>query len=47
VTKVFAEVRLCTADGIVSQRWPKKDHAAFKRIKNLQWGERLNEVLSK
>jgi len=41
VTKVYAEVRLCTADGIVSQREPKKDREAFKLVKKLQWGETI------
>jgi ribosomal protein RSM22 (predicted rRNA methylase) len=44
VTKAYAEVRLCTADGVLSQRGSKNDRAAFKRIKNLQWGATLNEV---
>jgi ribosomal protein RSM22 (predicted rRNA methylase) len=44
VTKAFAEVQLCTADGIVSQRGAKNDRAAFKRAKNLEWGATLNEV---
>ncbi len=39
VTKVYAEVRLCTVDGIISQRETKKDRDAFKHTKKLSWGE--------
>jgi ribosomal protein RSM22 (predicted rRNA methylase) len=38
VTKIFAEVRLCTAGGIVPHRDGKNDREAFKRTKKLQWG---------
>jgi ribosomal protein RSM22 (predicted rRNA methylase) len=41
ITKVFAEVRLCTADGIVQHRDGKNDREAFKRTKKLQWGDAL------
>jgi ribosomal protein RSM22 (predicted rRNA methylase) len=41
VTKVYAEVRLCTAEGIINRRELKKDREAFKQIKNLPWGIKL------
>lgn len=38
VAKAYAEVRLCTAGGIVQHRDSKSDREAFKRTKKLQWG---------
>jgi ribosomal protein RSM22 (predicted rRNA methylase) len=46
VTKVYAEVQLCTADGILQHREDKKDREAFKRAKKLLWGEILKRSLS-
>lgn len=41
VTKVYAEALLCTAEGIVRHREEKRNREAFKHIKKLLWGERL------
>jgi ribosomal protein RSM22 (predicted rRNA methylase) len=46
VTKVYAEVWFCTADGIVQHREYKKDREAFKRIKKLLWGEMIETPLA-
>jgi ribosomal protein RSM22 (predicted rRNA methylase) len=43
ITKAYAEVRLCTADGIVKHRENKSNREAFKRRKKLQWGEILKK----
>ena len=40
-TKVYAEASLCTAAGIIRHREAKKNHAAFKHVKKLLWGETL------
>jgi ribosomal protein RSM22 (predicted rRNA methylase) len=44
--KAYAEVRLCTAGGIVQHRDGKSDREAFKRTKKLQWGEALSLPLA-
>ncbi|MGH7600736.1 MAG: small ribosomal subunit Rsm22 family protein [bacterium] len=41
ITNAYAEVRLCTAGGIVQHRDGKNDREAFKRTKKLQWGDVL------
>ena len=41
VTKVYAEAWFCTAEGIVRHREEKRNREAFKHVKKLLWGERL------
>jgi ribosomal protein RSM22 (predicted rRNA methylase) len=41
VTKAYAEVKLCTAEGITRRRDFKTERDAFQRAKKLQWGEVL------
>ncbi|MDZ7360107.1 MAG: small ribosomal subunit Rsm22 family protein [candidate division KSB1 bacterium] len=38
VTKVYAEVQLCTATGVVRQREDRKNREVFKRLTKLRWG---------
>jgi ribosomal protein RSM22 (predicted rRNA methylase) len=38
VTKAYAEVRLCTPNGLVQHRDNKSDRIAFKRTQELPWG---------
>ncbi len=45
VTKVYAEVRLCTAGGIVPHRKGKSDREAFKQAKKMQWGDSLTRPI--
>jgi ribosomal protein RSM22 (predicted rRNA methylase) len=46
ITKAYAEVRLCTAGGIVQQRDSKRDREKLKRLKKLQWGGILPQPLA-
>jgi len=46
VTKVYAEVKLCTAGGIIQLRGQQKNRETFKRIKKRQWGETLTRAQS-
>jgi len=44
VTKVYAEARLCTAEGILQHREPKKIREKFKFLKQHHWGQVLVEA---
>jgi ribosomal protein RSM22 (predicted rRNA methylase) len=42
--KVYAQVELCTRDGIAQPRGLKRDRAAFRIIKDLAWGAALADA---
>jgi ribosomal protein RSM22 (predicted rRNA methylase) len=42
--KVYAQVELCTRDGIAQPRGLKRDRAAFRAIKDLAWGAALADA---